>query len=338
MDHFIHKGLIENRLIKSSQSKGFAKWQSNNPRTGVDPEFFYAYLFNVTNPDEIMEGAKPILQEVGPFIYTVNECKFDTAFSEDKNTVDCKKFQSFIPHGNNQAHTTFVTVADISYAAVRSKVDPHDEWYSSLAFDLLSSAATSSPFIKVSVQEYIFGYNSHFLSWLNHTLPTLKQKTWFELQHNMTNVDEGRDFLKNLTDTFYTGNDNLSKILQYKRWHGIENLEIWNGTDANALYGTDGRQFQIGLSEDNLTIFIDTLYRHSNFWYNTTYNIKGIDMRIYWVDPRSGYNHAMGGYQYDLYGPHGVNNMTGPEKKNSRRTRSCFYFTSLFLSERSLLS
>lgn len=33
------------------------------------PLDFKVYLFNVTNPDEIMQGAKPKLNEVGPFFY-----------------------------------------------------------------------------------------------------------------------------------------------------------------------------------------------------------------------------------------------------------------------------
>jgi hypothetical protein len=33
------------------------------------PLDFKVYLFNVTNADEIQEGKKPKLQEVGPFFY-----------------------------------------------------------------------------------------------------------------------------------------------------------------------------------------------------------------------------------------------------------------------------
>jgi hypothetical protein len=34
-----------------------------------DPVGFKVYLFNVTNPTEIQKGEKPVLREVGPYIY-----------------------------------------------------------------------------------------------------------------------------------------------------------------------------------------------------------------------------------------------------------------------------
>ena len=34
-----------------------------------DPVGFKVYFFNVTNPMDIQNGAKPILNEVGPYVY-----------------------------------------------------------------------------------------------------------------------------------------------------------------------------------------------------------------------------------------------------------------------------
>jgi hypothetical protein len=31
--------------------------------------YYKVYLFNVTNPEEVQNGANPIVQEVGPYVY-----------------------------------------------------------------------------------------------------------------------------------------------------------------------------------------------------------------------------------------------------------------------------
>jgi len=33
------------------------------------PLNFNVYLFNVTNPDEVQNGANPVVQEIGPYVY-----------------------------------------------------------------------------------------------------------------------------------------------------------------------------------------------------------------------------------------------------------------------------
>jgi hypothetical protein len=33
------------------------------------PLTFKAYLFNILNPDEIMRGSKPRVEEIGPFVF-----------------------------------------------------------------------------------------------------------------------------------------------------------------------------------------------------------------------------------------------------------------------------
>jgi hypothetical protein len=36
---------------------------------GMSPVYIKLYLFNVTNPHEILDGKKPEVQEVGPYVY-----------------------------------------------------------------------------------------------------------------------------------------------------------------------------------------------------------------------------------------------------------------------------
>ena len=50
------------RLIKGTEA--YEQWR----KLPVTLEF-KIYLFNVTNPDEVQNGANPIVQEIGPYVY-----------------------------------------------------------------------------------------------------------------------------------------------------------------------------------------------------------------------------------------------------------------------------
>ncbi|XP_015114525.1 sensory neuron membrane protein 1 [Diachasma alloeum] len=52
---------------------------------GID---FRIFLFNITNPDEIKAGAKPIVNEVGPFFYEEYKEKVDIVDNEEEDTAE----------------------------------------------------------------------------------------------------------------------------------------------------------------------------------------------------------------------------------------------------------
>ena len=55
--------------------------------------FIAGYAFHVTNPDEVQAGMKPILKEVGPFVYkavTVKDSRDTLDFNDDGETLTYK--------------------------------------------------------------------------------------------------------------------------------------------------------------------------------------------------------------------------------------------------------
>ncbi|ETO24261.1 hypothetical protein RFI_12901, partial [Reticulomyxa filosa] len=58
-------------------------------------QLFNFYVFNITNPYEVLNGSIPQLQEIGPFIYRRFEFKNDVVFSEDSCTVSYRYSFSF---------------------------------------------------------------------------------------------------------------------------------------------------------------------------------------------------------------------------------------------------
>ncbi|KRT85086.1 hypothetical protein AMK59_881, partial [Oryctes borbonicus] len=64
------------------------------------PLQFKVYVFNVTNPDEILEGYKPVVKEIGPFVYDEYRQKEDIIFEEESDTYTYT--QRLIYHFNEE--------------------------------------------------------------------------------------------------------------------------------------------------------------------------------------------------------------------------------------------
>ena len=54
------------------------------------------YFFNTTNPMEFLRGEKPILSEVGPYVYEERWSKEQLKWSQDKDIVKYKLKKVFI--------------------------------------------------------------------------------------------------------------------------------------------------------------------------------------------------------------------------------------------------
>lgn len=60
---------------------------------------YNVYMFNVQNPDEILQGAQPELQEIGPYAFKEFYNKFDIKWTNDGDTVtyNTQKYYIFDP-------------------------------------------------------------------------------------------------------------------------------------------------------------------------------------------------------------------------------------------------
>ncbi|CAL8092464.1 unnamed protein product [Orchesella dallaii] len=59
------------------------------------PVYMKLYVFNVTNPDEVMKGTLPKFEELGPFVFSKNMTKFNVTVDEDVDTTTYSLYNSF---------------------------------------------------------------------------------------------------------------------------------------------------------------------------------------------------------------------------------------------------
>ena len=70
-------------LKRAPLTPGTLEWTRWLKRTAT----YNVYLFNTTNPDQVALGAKPELQEFGPYVYQVTETKTKVQYNESTETV-----------------------------------------------------------------------------------------------------------------------------------------------------------------------------------------------------------------------------------------------------------
>ena len=81
------KGMLEGAILQTmALSPGSERLQSwLNPPVQAH---LTAYSFHVTNPEAVMRGKKPILQEVGPFVYKAVNLKDSVNKDTGKENID----------------------------------------------------------------------------------------------------------------------------------------------------------------------------------------------------------------------------------------------------------
>ncbi|KAI4470885.1 scavenger receptor class b type-1 sr-b1 [Holotrichia oblita] len=81
---------IENSVRLENNTAQFDRWV-----TLPFPLQFKIYAFNVVNPDEILKGAVPIVEEVGPFVYNQRRQKEDIEYDEETDSYKYTQRQLF---------------------------------------------------------------------------------------------------------------------------------------------------------------------------------------------------------------------------------------------------
>lgn len=101
LEYLLVRGILNEIIIDSPSHASFDRWQTNLPYGDQKPVFYMTfYLFNLTNPTEVLAGASPVLAELGPYVFTrpfrkVGPDGGDPVFSDDGNLVSFALFVQY---------------------------------------------------------------------------------------------------------------------------------------------------------------------------------------------------------------------------------------------------
>ncbi|XP_075161987.1 scavenger receptor class B member debris buster isoform X1 [Haematobia irritans] len=226
LDYFILKNL---RLWNDTLSYHY--WQ----RPGVI-RLTKVYIYNVTNPDGFLSGEKPKLQEVGPFVYREDMQKVNVKF-HDNFTVSYqhKKILEFVPELSIDKNTPIVT-PNIPLLTLTS-LSPKLGYVLSKTISVILTAAQFKPFINVTAEQLVFGYDD--------PLVTLAHK--FYPKHLRPGERMGLLIARNGTlsevSSIKTGYQGMHDFGYLDRLNGMDHFPQWDEQPCTGITGSEGSFF-----------------------------------------------------------------------------------------------
>ncbi|KAK9875890.1 hypothetical protein WA026_009677 [Henosepilachna vigintioctopunctata] len=260
------------------------------------PLDFKIYFFNVTNPDDVTQGAKPKLHEVGPYAYDEWVSKVDVVDNSVEDTLAYSPLAKFYFNANKTGvglsqddEVTIlhpVIVGAISTAVESSPAllpiltkaiksifrDPKTIYLT----DKVRNILFDGMLINCSVTDFA---GKAVCSQLKSQLPGIK-----EVEKNILRFS-----------LFGSRNDTLGKRTVVKRgiknskdlgllveYDGMKKLDMYDSKECNSFQGTDGWIFPVGLPiGEDLKAFSGELCRNIKIKYVQPEPYKGVPTDLY---------------------------------------------------------
>ncbi|XP_029174176.1 sensory neuron membrane protein 1-like [Nylanderia fulva] len=245
------------RLKKGDEMRGF--WEKL-----PQPLDFRIYVFNVTNPFELKSGAKPIVQEVGPFHYDLYRDKENLEDREEDDTVEYSLRQTwyFNPEKSimsEDAEIYFFHPLMISVVLIIQRDKPSAMGVINKAFDSIFQKPESI-FIKTTIKDLFF--RGILVDCTDITdfagsavCNALKEKEAIFIVEGESRYKYG--FLAKANGTLSPKrirvNRGIKNYMDVGRVVSVGNdtkMSVWSGDPCNDYIGTDGTIFPPFLTED----------------------------------------------------------------------------------------
>ncbi|KAF5296337.1 hypothetical protein FQA39_LY12554 [Lamprigera yunnana] len=224
--------LILKHLRLSNDSLSYYYWQ----KPGV-VRLTKVYIFNVTNPEDFLVlGEKPNLNEVGPFVYREDMEKINIKF-HDNGTVSYqhKKILNFVPEMSVNKNE-LLTVPNIPLLTLSSLSNSFG-YFIQKTISFALSVGHYNPFVKVTADQLVFGYDDSLVSLAHRFYPKNKRpmdKMGLLIKRNGTLAEV------HTINTGYTGMDKFGLL---DKLNGKDSLPYWSEKPCSDIAASEGSFF-----------------------------------------------------------------------------------------------
>ncbi|XP_031330214.1 scavenger receptor class B member 1 isoform X1 [Photinus pyralis] len=238
--------VVQHQIVLKNGSQAFGWWRKPpvTPRISI-------YVYNVTNADDFLNnGSKPIVEELGPYVYTEAWERMNVTFN-DNGTVsyNLQKLYFFSEELSVGSEDDVVVVPNIPMLSATSQ-SKHAARFLRLAMASIMDILKIKPFVEVSVGQLLWGYEDPLLKLAKDVVPK-EQKLPYE--------EFGLMYNKNRTSpdtlTVFTGATDITKFGLINKWNGMSHYSHWLTDECNSLLASDGSIFPPGITP-NTTLYI----------------------------------------------------------------------------------
>uniref|UniRef100_A0A8C8WDR2 Scavenger receptor class B member 2 n=1 Tax=Panthera leo TaxID=9689 RepID=A0A8C8WDR2_PANLE len=221
---------IEKNIVLRNGSETFDSWKK--PPLPVYAQF---YFFNVTNPEEILRGETPRLEEVGPYTYRELRSKADIQFGDNGTTISAVNNKAYVFERNQSVGDPKIDlIRTLNIPAVTAM-----EW-AQLRFlreliEALLKAYQQTLFVTHTVDELLWGYKDEILSLISVFKPEISP--YFGLYYGKNGTNDG-DYV------FLTGEDNYLDFTKIVEWNGKTSVYI-TFSDFESVQGLPAFRYKV---------------------------------------------------------------------------------------------
>ncbi|XP_013112608.1 sensory neuron membrane protein 2 isoform X3 [Stomoxys calcitrans] len=263
------------------------------------PLTFKVYIFNVTNPMKVQQGAIPIVQEVGPYVYKQYRKKRVKHFSRDGSKISFIQDQLYLfdQEASSPYRESDNIVALNMHMNSVLQIGENDPGLAILLVHLNANIKAifndpKSMFVSTSVKEYLFdgvrfcinpqGLAKAICNQIKEggskTIRELKDGSLAFSFFNHKN-GTGREVYE-----VHTGKDDAMRVLEIQKLDDNHHLQVWlNTTDnvessmCNQINGTDASSYPpFRKKGDSMYIFSADICRSVQLFYQKEVKYKGI--------------------------------------------------------------
>nr|AMY96569.1 class B scavenger receptor [Portunus trituberculatus] len=284
----LNNALHEQLVIKKG-SKAYDMWKA----TPV-PLSLKLYVFNLTNPEEFKNGSKPVLDELGPYVWREYHKKQNVTFHpNDTVTYLQQRWWVWDQHasGNRSQDDLIITLNTIPVAAaygLRNSI-PFQAF-----LDLGLKSVGEQLTVSTTARKLVFdGVKDPLLDWVQKNVVNKKGKyhILYPFFEGTAVAEFGKFawfFKRNLSLTYdgefnmMTGEDTLDNLGRIDNWNGRNSTSFYT-PPCNEVTGSAGELFSPHLSRKDLIFFSSDLSMSAKLFFKEEVNdYGGLTTYRYW--------------------------------------------------------